>query len=168
MALQSAMRTLLTLVLTASITLTIAQDRFPDVPEQYTGGPNVEILVDELRWLKIIEGEAWPRSSDMSRFEQAVAIYAGYRALMEPKLSRRIGNGYAWMANKLRRATMLREKELASLGVDVEGMKQHLRALELGEGFPDVPPNHWASKATRAFKDKGLLKGYPDGLFRGR
>lgn len=151
----------------ASIALAMAQDRFPDVPEQYTGGPNVGILVDELRWLKIIDGQALPRSSDMSRFEQAVAIYAGYRALMDPTLSRRLGTGYAWMANKLRRATSRREKELASMGVDVEGMKQHLKALESGEGFPDVPPTHWASKATRALKDKGLLKGYPDGLFRG-
>ena len=62
---------------------------------------------------------------------------------------------------------MLFRSPNVSMGVDVEAMKLHLKALTLGEGFPDVPPSHWATKATRELKDRGLLKGYPDGLFRG-
>jgi hypothetical protein len=33
--------------------------------------------------------------------------------------------------------------------------------------FPDVPPNHWAAKAVFELQEAGLLKGYPNGLFRG-
>jgi hypothetical protein len=37
----------------------------------------------------------------------------------------------------------------------------------LGQNFPDVPEGHWAAEAVRELKETGLLKGYPDGLFRG-
>lgn len=53
------------------------------------------------------------------------------------------------------------------MGVDVGAMKLHLKALPQDEGFEDVPPTHWASKAARELKGLGLLRGYPDGLFRG-
>lgn len=33
--------------------------------------------------------------------------------------------------------------------------------------FPDVPQSHWAYEAVNTLKDAGLLKGYPDGRFRG-
>jgi len=36
------------------------------------------------------------------------------------------------------------------------------------DSFPDVPKNHWAYKAVTTLKSEGLLKGYPDGLFRGQ
>jgi len=35
------------------------------------------------------------------------------------------------------------------------------------EGFSDVPKGHWAYEATTTLKEAGLLKGYPDGKFRG-
>ncbi|MGC8815953.1 MAG: S-layer homology domain-containing protein [bacterium] len=34
--------------------------------------------------------------------------------------------------------------------------------------FPDVPENHWASSAVQTLKAKGVLEGYPDGLYRGK
>src|ERR1041384_6808548 len=35
------------------------------------------------------------------------------------------------------------------------------------DNFPDVPESHWAYKDLLKMKQKGLLVGYPDGLFRG-
>jgi hypothetical protein len=34
--------------------------------------------------------------------------------------------------------------------------------------FPDVPESHWASSAVQTLKAKGVLEGYPDGLYRGK
>jgi len=34
--------------------------------------------------------------------------------------------------------------------------------------FPDVPERHWASSAVQTLKAKGVLEGYPDGLYRGK
>ncbi|MCX7972214.1 MAG: S-layer homology domain-containing protein, partial [bacterium] len=34
--------------------------------------------------------------------------------------------------------------------------------------FPDVPDTHWASSAVQQLKAKGILEGYPDGLYRGK
>ncbi|MEN3014511.1 MAG: S-layer homology domain-containing protein, partial [bacterium] len=31
--------------------------------------------------------------------------------------------------------------------------------------FPDVPDTHWASSAVQQLKAKGILEGYPDGLY---
>lgn len=33
--------------------------------------------------------------------------------------------------------------------------------------FPDVPANHWAYEYVKDLADKGLVKGYPDGEFKG-
>jgi hypothetical protein len=35
------------------------------------------------------------------------------------------------------------------------------------ENFPDVPKGHWAYREVAELRKEGLLKGYPDGLFRG-
>ncbi|MEW6189269.1 MAG: S-layer homology domain-containing protein, partial [Actinomycetota bacterium] len=32
--------------------------------------------------------------------------------------------------------------------------------------FPDVPPNHWAWDYIETARDRGIVKGYADGLFR--
>lgn len=33
--------------------------------------------------------------------------------------------------------------------------------------FKDVPEEHWAAPAVNALADAGILKGYPDGTFKG-
>ena len=34
-------------------------------------------------------------------------------------------------------------------------------------GFKDVPPDHWAAEAVQEVVAKGIMKGFPDGTFRG-
>jgi hypothetical protein len=42
-----------------------------------------------------------------------------------------------------------------------------LGSAAFAQSPPDVPENHWASKAVADLYRLGVLKGYPDGLFRG-
>ena len=37
----------------------------------------------------------------------------------------------------------------------------------LADPFSDVPQDHWAYDAVQMLEEKGLVEGYPDGLFRG-
>src|SRR5436305_627744 len=34
--------------------------------------------------------------------------------------------------------------------------------------FPDVPKDHWAFPAVESLRVKGIVRGYPDGNFRGK
>jgi hypothetical protein len=151
------------------------QAQFPDVPESYLRGKGqdqvqqLRDLMDELTRRGVVQVPFKGRGpSPGIRYEAAVYFYAAYQAFVhDPKVKPRLGAHYSDIVANVRRAAATLEKELASMGVDVAAMKLHLKALALGEGFPDVPPTHWASKATRELKALGLLKGYPDGLFRG-
>ncbi len=80
----------------------------------------------------------------------------------------------------LRRLTEHFAPELTKLGVEVPGMQKdlirisarivRLHALKPGlalRPFPDVPPGHWASVATQRLRREGILRGYPDGRYRG-
>ncbi len=160
------MKLALMIALLVSCAIGGGQDHFPDVPTT-ASRPFVQSVIEELFERKILMRPSLCKPAPSPRYEQAVALYAAYQAFIDPRVRTRLGSGYADIVLRVRKASAVREKELASLGVDVEAMKLHLHALALGEGFPDVPPNHWASKATRALKELGLLKGYPDGLFRG-
>lgn len=151
------------------------QDQFPDVTEEHYKTRQIRDqgathpIVEELKQRGVIPSQS-PTGHRLSntRYEDAVAIHAAYQAFAhDPKIKHRLGVHYRYMVGQVWLASALLEHELASMGVNVAAMKLHLRALALGEGFPDVPPTHWASKATRELKDLGLLKGYPDGLFRG-
>ncbi|HSI73896.1 MAG TPA: S-layer homology domain-containing protein [Fimbriimonas sp.] len=42
-----------------------------------------------------------------------------------------------------------------------------LGAASFAQAPPDVPANHWAAKAVTDLYQLGILRGYPDGLFRG-
>ena len=33
--------------------------------------------------------------------------------------------------------------------------------------FADVPADHWAADSVKQMKDTGIMKGYPDGKFKG-
>ncbi|MEQ8171913.1 MAG: S-layer homology domain-containing protein [Candidatus Eremiobacterota bacterium] len=36
----------------------------------------------------------------------------------------------------------------------------------LADPFSDVPQGHWAYDAVQMLEEKGLVEGYPDGLFK--
>ncbi|MGB9587118.1 MAG: S-layer homology domain-containing protein [Armatimonadota bacterium] len=38
----------------------------------------------------------------------------------------------------------------------------------IAQEFPDVPPDHWAYDAVQDLAEKGIIQGYPDGLFQGK
>jgi len=35
-----------------------------------------------------------------------------------------------------------------------------------GGPFRDVPPNHWAAQAVETLRQKGIVRGYPSGVYR--
>lgn len=149
------------------------QAHFPAVPESLLHGKGqgqpVRILINELKRRGVVSSQD-PMGHPVreTRYDHAVLLYAAYQVfIQDPKIKRRLAADYTLILTRVRLAAAMLEKELAGMGVDVEAMKLHLKALALGEGFPDVPPTHWASKATRELKDLGLLRGYPDGLFWG-
>ena len=37
----------------------------------------------------------------------------------------------------------------------------------MNKPFPDVPDNHWAYEYVKGLAEKGIIEGYPDGLFKG-
>jgi hypothetical protein len=45
-------------------------------------------------------------------------------------------------------------------------LTQAVSAQQLTE-FKDVPPDHWAAPAVKELAAKGIMKGFPDGTFRG-
>ncbi len=149
--------------------LATAQGQVDNLPAAPKNGQSVQALIDDLIRRGVVPSQdaMGHRTAKGNRYEQAVYVYAAYQTLIQPKLKRRLCVDYGDLLASLSRAAATLERELSSLGVDVVTLRLHLRALALGEGFPDVPPTHWASKATRELKDLGLLKGYPDGLFRG-
>ncbi len=40
-------------------------------------------------------------------------------------------------------------------------------AAAAGEGFKDVPKDHWAAESVQVLADSGIVQGFPDGTFRG-
>ncbi|MEW6189869.1 MAG: S-layer homology domain-containing protein [Actinomycetota bacterium] len=40
------------------------------------------------------------------------------------------------------------------------------KTLAFAQRFPDVPPTHWAFYNIESLASKGIITGYPDGLFR--
>ncbi|MCS6830894.1 MAG: S-layer homology domain-containing protein [Armatimonadota bacterium] len=42
-----------------------------------------------------------------------------------------------------------------------------LPSLAQNTEFKDVPPDHWAAEAVKEVVAKGIMKGFPDGTFRG-
>lgn len=142
------------------------QAQFPDLPESYelvNGQVQWKPLISELIRLKVVSESSYcNRRQAGTRYEDAVMLYAAYRAFScDPNVKRRLGADYALIITRVRLATVTFERELASMGVDVEAMKLHLKALALGEGFPDVPPTHWASKATRELRGSWTAQGLP-------
>lgn len=112
----------------------------------------------------------------VTRYEFAVCID---RCLQEVGLVSYGKPGSATGAHPLTRsiavslARLVKEfrDELRDLGVNVPKVSERLRAA-IGppdppgsQPFPDVPPDHWSFHAVESLRQKGILRGYPDGTF---
>lgn len=60
-------------------------------------------------------------------------------------------------------AVLTKELEAYKSGIGNNGNASMKRNIN----FPDVPENHWAYTYVQTLADKGYLKGYPDGEFKG-
>lgn len=60
-------------------------------------------------------------------------------------------------------AVLTKELEAYRSGIGNNGNASMKRNIN----FPDVPENHWAYTYVQTLADKGYLKGYPDGEFKG-
>lgn len=132
-----------------------------------------EFVIKLIARLKVrLDIQDWPPGcrrppGPPTRHEDAAFLYAAYRSFTQPTVKRELGVEYRALVELVGEAVKLRARELSDMGVDVGAMKLHLKALPSHEGFEDVPPTYWASKAARELKGLGLLRGYPDGLLRG-
>lgn len=64
------------------------------------------------------------------------------------------------------------QRQVAVLTKELEAYKSVIgnngnASMKRNINFPDVPENHWAYTYVKTLADKGYLKGYPDGEFKG-
>ena len=58
-------------------------------------------------------------------------------------------------------------KKIASTLFVVMALTLIMSLPVLADPFSDVPQDHWAYDAVQMLEEKGLVEGYPDGLFKG-
>jgi hypothetical protein len=183
------MKGLLCLLCLASVTWGFAQDQFPEIPKNHRmyGFP---VRLETVGW-------KGARSERNSRFDTAKALIEMIpnlkRRLLEKidlldqtrvlpdKDSQEFfallaENLYHWIAEYRGEIQRLRAADgFQTLRVEIKEIEPLAKkiaavykfAAEQTPNFPDVPKNHWASNAVKELKAHGLLKGYPDGKFRG-
>lgn len=93
-----------------------------------------------------------------------------------------VNAGISWkfgQKNNISRSRVSVAKDVLALQQQVAVLTKELEAYKSGIGnngnasmkrninFPDVPENHWAYTYVKTLADKGYLKGYPDGEFKG-
>ncbi|MCH4188421.1 MAG: S-layer homology domain-containing protein [Megasphaera sp.] len=95
--------------------------------------------------------------------------------LLNAGLSLKFGQG-----NHVSTTRVAMAREMLSLRADNKAMHEQINAMNdrlngvLGmldmaksASFPDVPENHWAYEAVSKLAGNGIIKGYPDGMFKG-
>lgn len=96
--------------------------------------------------------------------------FGGGQSMISAGMSLRWGQG-----NNVSRGRVAMAKEIKDLREQVEILRQALIRVSEGQKpdpvktklFPDVPENHWAYEYIRELADKGIIKGYPDGTWKG-
>ena len=96
--------------------------------------------------------------------------FGGGQSMISAGMSLRWGQG-----NNVSRGRVAMAKEIKDLREEVENLRQALIRVSEGQKpdpvktklFPDVPENHWAYEYIRELADKGIIKGYPDGTWKG-
>ena len=127
------------------------------------------------------------------RGESAVAIGAFYRPnedtmfsvggtvgnddnMVNAGVSFKIGQGNGISTSRVAMAKEIKSMRdiVAKQDVQIQKLTAMVNALvgvqtetDTTTMFPDVPENHWAYEAVEAMAKSGLVKGYPDGEFKG-
>ena len=93
-----------------------------------------------------------------------------------------VNAGISWkfgQKNNVSRSRVSVAKDVLALQQQVAVLTKELEAYKSGSvtkgkasvqrniNFPDVPENHWAYTYVKTLADRGYLKGYPDGEFKG-
>lgn len=93
-----------------------------------------------------------------------------------------VNAGISWkfgQKNNVSRSRVSVAKDVLALQQQVAVLTKELEAYKSGSvtkgkasvqrniNFPDVPENHWAYTYVKTLSDRGYLKGYPDGEFKG-
>lgn len=93
-----------------------------------------------------------------------------------------VNAGISWkfgQKNNVSRSRVSVAKDVLALRQQVAVLTKELEAYKSGSvtkgkasvqrniNFPDVPENHWAYTYVKTLADRGYLKGYPDGEFKG-
>lgn len=93
-----------------------------------------------------------------------------------------VNAGISWkfgQKNNVSRSRVSVAKDVLALRQQVAVLTKELEAYKSGSvtkgkasvqrniNFPDVPENHWAYTYMKTLADRGYLKGYPDGEFKG-
>ena len=93
-----------------------------------------------------------------------------------------VNAGISWkfgQKNNVSRSRVSVAKDVLALQQQVAVLTKELEAYKSGSvtkgkasvqrniNFPDVPENHWAYTYVKILADRGYLKGYPDGEFKG-
>ena len=121
----------------------------------------------------------------------AVAIGAYYRPNEDTMFSvggsfsggeNMVNVGISWkfgQKSHISRSRVSMAKDMLAMKNQIETLTKKLAAYESGQpvklapiatgamAFPDVPENHWAYEYVKNLAERGYLKGYPDGEFKG-
>lgn len=121
----------------------------------------------------------------------AVAIGAYYRPNEDTMFSvggsfsggeNMVNVGVSWkfgQKSHISRSRVSMAKDVLAMKNQIETLTKKLAAYESGQPvklapiatgamtFPDVPENHWAYEYVKNLAERGYLKGYPDGEFKG-
>lgn len=121
----------------------------------------------------------------------AVAIGAYYRPNEDTMFSvggsfsggeNMVNVGVSWkfgQKSHISRSRVSMAKDMLAMKNQIETLTKKLANYESGQPvklastasgamtFPDVPENHWAYEYVKSLAERGYLKGYPDGEFKG-
>lgn len=121
----------------------------------------------------------------------AVAVGAFYRPNEDTMFSvggsfsggeNMVNVGVSWkfgQKSHISRSRVSMAKDMLAMKNQIETLTKKLAAYESGQPvklapiatgamtFPDVPENHWAYEYVKNLAERGYLKGYPDGEFKG-